>query len=69
MKKVIVITDSTSDLSPELAEKYSIQIVPLHISVPGDDTDYLDGVTMDTKKLYEIVDKYDQIPRAPVTGI
>ena len=69
MKKVIVITDSTSDLSSELAEKYNIQIVPLHLSVPGDDTDYLDGITMTTKSLFDIVEKYDQIPVTGARGI
>ena len=33
MRKVAIISDSTSDLSPELKERYHIGIFPLHIQV------------------------------------
>ncbi len=31
MKKIAIITDSTSDLSKEMLEKYEIDVIPLHI--------------------------------------
>ena len=69
MKKVIVIADSTCDLSKELVEQYNIQIVPLHLSVEGDETDYLDGITLTTEGMYELVDKYDKLPKTGARNI
>ena len=63
MNKVIVIADSTTDLSKELIEKYKIKVVPLHVTIPGDDTDYLDGVNLDAEQIYEIVDKNGKTPK------
>lgn len=63
MNKVIVIADSTTDLSKELIEKYQIKVVPLHVTVPGDDTDYLDGVNLDADAIYEKVDKTGKTPK------
>ena len=41
-EKVIITSDSTTDLSPELREKYNIQIMPLVVSL--NDVNHLDGV-------------------------
>ena len=46
MNKIIIIADSTCDLSPDLIKENDIKIVPLHVSFKGDTTDYLDGVTI-----------------------
>ena len=41
-QKVIISSDSTCDLSPELLERYQIRILPMGISL-GDQT-YRDGI-------------------------
>ncbi|MCR5505693.1 MAG: DegV family protein [Bacilli bacterium] len=69
MNKVIIICDSTCDLSPELIEKNHIQIVPLHLVVEGDSKDYLDGVTLTTEGMYELVDKYNQLPKTGARNV
>ena len=45
-----IVADSTCDLSKELVEKYSIQIVPLHIVL--DEKEYLDGVDITADEIY-----------------
>lgn len=35
MRKIIFSTESGSDLSPELIEKYEVQVVPMHIVIDG----------------------------------
>ena len=67
--KITVIVDSTADLSKELVEKYKIKVVPLHIRVPGEDVDYLDGITMTTLDLYNKVDQYGKIPQTSARNV
>lgn len=61
MKKIIISTDSTADLSPELLEAYNIKTIPLYVRF-GDDV-YLDGVNITTEKLYELVDELGYLPK------
>lgn len=63
MNKVIVIADSTADLSPELVEKYKVRVVPLHVTFPKEGVDYLDGVTITPKQLYDKVKELGETPR------
>ena len=37
MSKIILVAESGSDITPELAERYNIQIVPMHVNF-GDET-------------------------------
>ena len=41
-EKILITSDSTTDLSPELREKYNIVVMPLVVSL--NDQDHLDGV-------------------------
>ena len=59
-KKVMVTTESASDLSKELIERYNIKIVPLGINL-GDDS-RIDGVDVFPKDIYEYVEKTSKIP-------
>lgn len=52
--KVKVITDSGSGLSQKQAEKLGIGLLPLQVSV--DDHQYLDGVDLDIKTLYQFLE-------------
>jgi DegV family protein with EDD domain len=47
---VSIVTDSTSDLPPELAKSLGITVVPLNVHI-GTDT-YLDGVTIKSDEFY-----------------
>lgn len=61
MNKIKIITDSTADLSKELIKELDIEVLPLRVNF-GDDS-YLDGVDIDTLKLYDLVDELGMIPK------
>lgn len=61
MRKVILLTDSTADLSLDLLKEYRIESLPLYVRF-GDDT-YRDGIDIDTNKLYEMVEKNGDLPK------
>ena len=47
MKGIRIITDSTSDLTPELYEKLDIEVIPLTVSIGG--KSYADGKDINPK--------------------
>ncbi|MEM9039263.1 MAG: DegV family protein [Actinomycetota bacterium] len=47
---VAVVVDSNAQLAPELAERHSISVVPLPITVDG--VEYLEGVDLDVDEFY-----------------
>lgn len=47
---VKIVTDSTSDLTPEITDTFGITVVPLHVCI-GKET-YLDGVDLTTTEFY-----------------
>ena len=49
-EKIIITSDSTTDLSPELREKYNIVTMPLVVSL--NDVDHLDGVDITPEDIY-----------------
>ena len=55
---VKIIVDSTADLLPEIAAQ--VKIVPLTIRFG--DREFIDGVTIDSKKLYEMLVESDELP-------
>ncbi len=58
-----IVTDSTADLSPELINRYSIEIIPL--SVYFGDQVYLDGKDLDP---FSFMEKVKASPIFPKTG-
>lgn len=62
MHKVIIMTDSTCDLTPELIEKRHIHVVPLYVNFG--DLSYRDGVDLTTEQLYEKVDELGFLPKS-----
>ncbi|WP_058304311.1 DegV family protein [Gorillibacterium timonense] len=68
MRKIKIFTDSTSDLTPKLLERFDIGIVPLYV-VFGE-TSYRDGVDMVPGTLYRLVDETGNLPKtsAPSPG-
>ena len=55
MNKVIIITDSTCDLSKELISQRNIEIVPFNIDF--NKRTYADGVDIDSATMYKIYDE------------
>lgn len=47
MKRVHIITDSTSDISQHEAAKLGIDVVPMHVNIDG--VDYIDGLTINNQ--------------------
>ena len=45
-----LVTDSNAQLPPELAERYSVEVVPLTVTVDGQE--YLEGVDLDADAFY-----------------
>jgi len=65
---IAVVTDSTSDLPPEIAKQHGIEVVPLNVHI-GDDT-FLDGQTITADEMYKILPESKEIPTtsAPPVG-
>ncbi len=61
MKRVLILTDSTADLSKQLREKRMIYSLPLRV-IFGED-EYRDGIDLTTKELYDIVDDKRELPK------
>jgi DegV family protein with EDD domain len=63
-----IVTDSAADLSPELAQKYGISVVPLGIRF--DDEEYLDGVELSNEAFWQKLAHSAELPStaAPSPG-
>ncbi|MGC9520462.1 MAG: DegV family protein [Anaerolineae bacterium] len=61
MSRFVVVTDSTSNLGPELADEYGVSIIPLNVHW-GEET-YLDGVTLDVETFYRWLRERDDFPK------
>lgn len=59
MEKVAIMTDRASNMSPEIARKFDIKMIPFHIII--DDKDYLD-TEIDIEDLYTRVAKKENLP-------
>ncbi|GAE36526.1 DegV family protein [Halalkalibacter akibai] len=57
-----IVTDSTSDLSPEIIDQYGIEIIPLSISVKG--KTYLDGVDITKKEFVNLLTSSEELPKS-----
>lgn len=60
MANVRVFTDSTADIPKELAEKNNISVVPLKVFINGQS--YLDGVTLDSTRFYQLLSESTDLP-------
>lgn len=68
MHQVIIMTDSTADLSQELLTKFNLYKVPLYVRF-GDEI-YKDGIDITTPELYQKVSETNTLPQtaAPSPG-
>lgn len=62
-----IISDSTSDLSPELRERYGVSIIPLHVQLG--DQEYLDGVNISPEEIFAWSDRNDTTPKTSAPAL
>lgn len=67
MKRVAILTDSTSDLSKELLEKYEIAVFPLHIHLG--EKEYSDGIDIRPEDIYAWSEETKETPKTSATSL
>lgn len=67
MNNIVITSDSTTDLSPELKERYNIQIIPLGVTL-GDKT-YFDGVNITPDDIYAHHAKTGELPKTAAANL
>lgn len=67
MKKVSILTDSTSDLSKELLEKYDITVFPLHIHLG--EKEYADGIDITPEEIYRWSEESKETPKTSALSL
>lgn len=60
-EKILIASDSTTDLSPELIEKYGMLILPMGVNLG--EAHYTDGVDIDPEKIYSHYEKTGELPK------
>ncbi|MBE6759175.1 MAG: DegV family protein [Ruminococcaceae bacterium] len=66
-KKVLIASDSTTDLSAELIEKYQIKILPLGVNLGG--KSYIDGVDIDPDFIYKYYEEKGELPKTSAANV
>jgi len=64
---IIISSDSTCDLSPELKERYNIAIIPLGVTLG--DKSYSDGVDITPDDIYAHHDKTGELPKTSAANV
>lgn len=67
MNNIIISSDSTCDLSPEVCESYNIPIIPLGVTL-GDKT-YFDGIDIHPDDIYAHHDKTGELPKTTAANV
>ncbi len=60
-------TDSTSDLTKELYDRYNVSVLPLFIRLAG--KEYVDGKDLDVPKMFELVKTHNELPMTAAHGV
>ena len=66
-EKIIITSDSTTDLSPELIERYGIKILPMSITLG--ETTFYDTVDITPDDIYEHHRKFGELPKTCATNV
>lgn len=66
-QKIIISSDSTTDLSQELKERYNIKTIPLGVTLGG--KTYFDGVDVTPDDVYEHHRKTGELPKTAAANI
>ncbi len=61
MKKVVITADSAADIPSGTAEKYGIEIMPMHVIIGTDEKN--DGVDITASEIFDYVEKTGKIPK------
>ncbi len=67
MSNIVITSDSTSDLSPELRERYNITVLPLGVTL-GDKA-YKDGVDITPDDIYAHHAKTGELPKTTAANV
>ncbi|MCM3611009.1 DegV family protein [Planococcus sp. MERTA32b] len=69
MSRIHIVTDSTSDLRPEVLKQYGVHMVPLSIQI-GDKT-YLDRVDLEPESFLGLMAESEELPKSsqPAPGV
>ena len=67
MAKIIITSDSTSDLSLELREKIGLKIIPLFVNLEG--KEYRDGLDINPDDLYASVERTGKLPKTSAISV
>ena len=65
--KIKLTADSTCDLSPELIEKYQVEITPLYVNLGKES--YKDGIDIKPPQIYQYVTETGQLPKTSAVNI
>ncbi|MBR1455971.1 MAG: DegV family protein [Oscillospiraceae bacterium] len=66
-KPVVITADSTVDLSPELAERFQIKVIPLTITL-GEES-FLDGIEFTPADMYKRYHEDGTLPKTSAPGV
>ena len=66
-KKIVIASDSTSDLNSELIERYDVKTLPLAVNLSG--KIYSDGVDVDPEMIYAHYEKTGELPKTAAPNI
>lgn len=64
---VRIVTDSTSDLTPELIKEHDIGLVPLIVNING--KSFRDGIELQPEELFDIVDTTNTLPKTSAPAL
>ena len=64
---IVITSDSTTDLSEELRERYNVAVMPLTILADG--KEYRDGVDITPDDIYAHHDKTGELPKTTATNV
>ena len=67
MVKTVITADSPIDLSAEQAERYGIEVIPLHVIL--DSQDYLDGINITPDDIYKAFDEKNILPSTSAISV
>lgn len=59
--KVIIVSDTACDLSPELIKQYNVEIIPLHVNFENEE--YIDARNIDLQTIFEKVKEKGVLPK------
>ena len=67
MSNIVITSDSTTDLSLELRERYNIKIIPLGVTLGG--KSYRDGIDITPDDIYEHHSKTGELPKTTAANM